>query len=125
VVDERIVGARPKTLGFAEAAALPPTAITAWASLFDRLNVEKTVSGALHAILIIGGAGRVGSIATQLARQLTDLTVISSASRPETEDWVRELGAHHVVNHRKPLAGEVAALGLGAPSFVFSTTITS
>jgi len=123
VVDERIVGAKPKTLGFAEAAALPLTAITAWESLFDRLDVHNPVPGALHAILIIGGAGGVGSIATQLARQLTDLTVISSASRPETGDWVRQLGAHHVVDHRKPLAGEVAALG--APGFVFSTTNTS
>ena len=124
LVDERIVGAKPKSLGFAEAAAMPLTAITAWEALFHRLDVNKPVPGAARAILIVGGAGGVGSIATQLARQLTDLTVISSASRPETVDWVRELGAHHVVNHRKPLTGEVAALGLGAPGFVFSTTNT-
>jgi NADPH2:quinone reductase len=74
--------------------------------------------------LIIGGAGGVGSIAIQLARQLTDLTVIATASRPETERWVRALGAHHVVDHRKPLAEAVAALGVDAPGFVFSTTQT-
>lgn len=124
LVDERIVGAKPKSLGFAEAAALPLTAITAWETLFDRLRVDIPVSGALPAVLIVGGAGGVGSIATQLARQLTDLTVIATASRPETQDWVRALGAHHVIDHSKPLAGEVAALGLGAPGFVFSTTNT-
>ncbi|MBP0443332.1 zinc-binding alcohol dehydrogenase family protein [Roseomonas sp. SSH11] len=125
LVDERIVGAKPASLGFAEAAALPLTAITAWEALFDRLQVKAhTVPGAARAILIIGGAGGVGSIAIQLARKLTDLTVIATASRPETREWVLELGAHHVVDHSKPLAAEVAALGIGAPAFVFSTTQT-
>jgi NADPH:quinone reductase len=124
LVDERIVGRKPASLGWAEAAALPLTAITAWEALFDRLDIRKPVPGAAPAILIIGGAGGVGSIATQLVRQLTDLTVIATASRPETQDWVRELGAHHVVDHTRPLAAEVAALGLGAPGFVFSTTNT-
>lgn len=73
---------------------------------------------------IVGGAGGVGSIAVQIARQLTDLTVIATASRPETHEWVRKLGAHHVIDHSKPLAAEVAALGIGAPAFVFSTTQT-
>ncbi|GJD65850.1 zinc-binding alcohol dehydrogenase family protein [Methylobacterium frigidaeris] len=123
-VDERIVGHKPASLTIAEAAAMPLTAITAWEALFDRLDVRKAVPGAAHAILIIGGAGGVGSIATQLARRLTDLTVITTASRPETLAWSRGLGAHHVVDHRKPLAAEVAALGLGAPGFVFSTTST-
>jgi zinc-binding alcohol dehydrogenase family protein len=82
------------------------------------------VPGAANAILIIGGAGGVGSIAIQLARQLTDLTVIATASRDETRGWVEDLGAHHVIDHRKPLADQVAALGLGAPGFVFSTTHT-
>jgi zinc-binding alcohol dehydrogenase family protein len=124
VVDERIVGPKPKTLGFAEAAALPLTAITAWETLFDRLKVQYAAPGAPAAILIIGGAGGVGSIAIQLARQLTPLTVIATASRPETEDWVRGLGAHHVINHRRKLDEEVTKLGLGAPAFVFSTTET-
>jgi zinc-binding alcohol dehydrogenase family protein len=124
LVDERIVGRKPETLNWAEAAALPLTAITAWEALFDRLDVRKPVPGVAPAVLIIGGAGGVASIAVQLARQLTDLTVIGTASRPETERWVRELGAHHVVDHRNPLAAEVAALGIGAPGFVFSTTKT-
>ncbi|KNY13323.1 Zn-dependent oxidoreductase [Shinella sp. SUS2] len=122
LVDERIVGSKPASLDFAAAAALPLTAITAWEMLFDRLKVRDAVPGAANAILIIGGAGGVGSIAVQLARTLTDLTVIATASRPETADWVRSLGAHHVVDHSRPLAAEVAALGIGAPAFIFSTT---
>ena len=124
LVDERIVGRKPTSLDFAAAAALPLTAITAWEMLFDRLKVRDSVPGAANAILIIGGAGGVGSIAVQLARSLTDLIVIATASRPETAEWVKSLGAHHVVDHSKPLAAEVSALGLGAPAFVFSTTNT-
>jgi len=124
LVDSRIVGRKPKTLSDAEAAALPLTAITAWEMLFDRLDIRRPVPGAANAILIIGGAGGVGSIAIQLVRALTDVTVIATASRPETQDWVRGLGAHHVVDHAKPLAGEVEALGIGEPAFVFSTTQT-
>ena len=124
LVDERIVGRRPASLDWAEAAALPLTALTAWEALFDRLDVTKPVSGAAPAILIIGGAGGVGSIAVQIARQLTSLTVIATASRPETQGWVKTLGAHHVIDHSKPLASQVKALGLGAPAFIFSTTHT-
>jgi NADPH:quinone reductase len=124
LVDERIVGRKPALLSWAEAAALPLTAITAWETLFDRLDIRKPVPAPGQALLIIGGAGGVGSITTQLARQLTDVTVIASASRPETQEWVRSFGAHHVVDHRKPLAAEVEALGIGAPTFVFSTTNT-
>ncbi|PJR94220.1 Zn-dependent oxidoreductase [Ochrobactrum sp. 695/2009] len=124
LVDERIVGRKPASLSNSEAAALPLTSITAWEMLFDRLDVRRPVAGAANAILIIGGAGGVGSIAIQLARALTDLTVIATASRPETQDWVRQLGAHHVIDHRKPLAEQVEALGIGAPAFVFSTTQT-
>ncbi len=124
LVDDRIVGHKPESLDWAQAAALPLTSITAWETLFDRLDVRKPVPGAANAILIIGGAGGVGSIAIQLARQLTDLTVIATASRDETRGWVEYLGAHHVIDHRKPLADQVAALGLGAPGFVFSTTHT-
>lgn len=122
LVDERIVGTKPTTLDWAAAAALPLTAITAWEALFDRLDVKRPVPGAAPAILIIGGAGGVGSIAIQIARALTELTVIATASRPETIAWVREMGAHHVIDHSKPLAGQVEALGIGAPGFVFSTT---
>lgn len=124
VVDARIVGRKPASIDYAQAAALPLTAITAWEALFDRLDVRRGVPGAATAVLVIGGAGGVGSIAIQLVRQLTDLTVIATASRPETMAWVRDLGAHHVVNHAQPVDAEVAALGLGAPAFVFSTTAT-
>lgn len=124
LVDERIAGRKPASLSNREAAALPLTSITAWEMLFDRLDVRRPVAGAANAILITGGAGGVGSIVIQLARALTDLTVIATASRPETQDWVRQLGAHHVIDHRKPLAEQVEALGIGAPAFVFSTTQT-
>ncbi|ACM25943.1 zinc-binding alcohol dehydrogenase family protein [Agrobacterium sp. SHOUNA12C] len=125
LVDERIVGAKPKSLDFAAAAALPLTSITAYETLFDRLKVQDPVPGAANTILIIGGAGGVGSIAIQIARALTGLTVIATASRPETQTWVKELGAHHVIDHSKPLAPQIEALGIGAPAFVFSTTNTS
>ncbi|MBZ9870082.1 zinc-binding alcohol dehydrogenase family protein [Mesorhizobium sp. BR1-1-9] len=125
LVDERIVGRKPSKLGWADAAALPLTSLTAWEAFFDRIDVKKPVPGAAAAILIIGGAGGVGSIAIQIARQFTDLTVIATASRSETKDFVKSLGAHHVADHSKPLAGEIAALGIGAPAFVFSTTQTA
>ncbi len=124
LVDERIVGRKPTTGSNVEAAALPLTAITAWETMFDRLDVQRAVPGAANAILVIGGAGGVGSITIQLARALTDLTVIATASRPETVEWVKQLGAHHVIDHRKPLAEQVKALGIGAPAFVFSTNET-
>jgi zinc-binding alcohol dehydrogenase family protein len=124
VVDERMVGRKPSSLDWAEAAALPLTAITAWEMLFDRLDVRKSVPGAASAILVVGGAGGVASIAVQLAKKLTPLTVIATASRPETKDWVQRLGAHHVIDHSKPLAAQVKALGIGVPGVVFSTTNT-
>lgn len=125
LVDERIVGKKPTSLDWAEAAALPLTTLTAWEALFDRLDVNKPVSGGFPALLIIGGAGGVGSVAVQIARQRSDLVVIATASRPETQDWVRSLGAHHVVDHTKPLAAQIEALGIGAPAFIFSTTHTA
>ncbi len=124
LVDARIVGRKPGTLSNAEAAALPLTAITAWEMLFDRLDIRRPVAGAANAILIIGGAGGVGSITIQLVRALTDLEVIATASRPETRQWVRDLGAHYVIDHAKPLAEQIDALGIGEPAFVFSTTGT-
>ncbi len=124
LVDERIVGRKPASLSDAEAAALPLTAITAWEMLFDRLDVKRPTPQGGNIILVIGGAGGVGSITIQLLRALTDLTVIATASRHETQAWVRECGAHHVLDHRRPLAPQVEALDLGAPGFVFSTTQT-
>jgi len=120
-VDERIVGHMPTTLGFAQAAALPLTSITAWELLFDRFGVTAETEGAL---LIVGAAGGVGSILTQLARQLTKLTVVGSASRDSTQAWVRELGAHHVIDHRQPLAAELKRIGIGAVTHVASLTHT-
>lgn len=122
LVDERLVGLKPKSFDWAEAAALPLTGVTAWEVLFDRLEVRRSVGGAANALLVIGGAGGVASMAIQLARQLTDLTVIGTASRPETRSWVESMGAHHVVDHSRSLAEQVEALGIGAPAFVFSTT---
>ncbi|WP_269582143.1 zinc-binding alcohol dehydrogenase family protein [Roseibium sp. Sym1] len=124
LVDERIVGRKPKSLDFSEAAALPLTAITAWEALFDRLKVKDPVPSGTGTLLIIGGSGGVGSIAVQLARQLTGMTVIATASRPESRAWVTELGAHHVLDHSRPMAPQVEALGLDAPGYVFSTTHT-
>jgi zinc-binding alcohol dehydrogenase family protein len=124
LVDERIVGNKPTSISDTEAAALPLTAITAWEILFDRLDVMRpTVQGG-KTILVIGGAGGVGSITIQLLRALTDLTVIATASRAETKAWVKDCGAHHVIDHHEPLAPQIEALGLGVPGFVFSTTQT-
>lgn len=124
LVDERIVGPAPKSLSPAEAAALPLTAITAWEMLFDRFEVRRPLAGDNQTILVIGGAGGVGSIAIQLAKRVAGMTVVATASRPETAQWCRQMGADHVVDHSKPLAAEVKALGIGAPGFVFSTTET-
>jgi zinc-binding alcohol dehydrogenase family protein len=124
LVDERIVGRKPASLDWAEAAALPLTAITAWEMLFDRLEAQRPVPDAAPALLIVGGAGGVGSMAVQLARQLTGLTVLATASRPESRAWAAALGAHHVLDHAKPLAAEIESLGIGAPGLVFSTTHT-
>lgn len=123
LVDERLAAPKPETLDWAQAAALPLTGLTAWEALFDRLDVGRPVPGA-DGLLILGGAGGVGSIAVQLARQLTDLTVIATASRPETREWVSSLGAHHVPDHSRPLAPQMAEAGLKAPGFVFSITHT-
>lgn len=123
LVDERIVGHKPKTLEETEAAALPLTAITAWEMLFDRLQVPK-VTPENTSILVIGGAGGVGSITIQLLKQLTNLTIIATASRAETKEWVKQLGADYVLDHREPLAAQIKHLGLDAPLYVFSTTQT-
>jgi zinc-binding alcohol dehydrogenase family protein len=111
LVDERIVGRKPKTLSFAEAAALPLTAITAYESFFDRLKLDRDGGNKGDMLLIIGGAGGVGSIGIQLAKA-AGLTVIATASRPETIAWVKELGADHVISHREDMVEQVRALGL-------------
>lgn len=122
-VDERIVGRKPKSLDFAEAAAVPLTAITAWEMLFDRMHVVKG-GGSGDTIMIMAGAGGVGSIATQLARRLTQLTVVASASRPETVAFARAQGAHFVVDHTQPLAEQFTAQEIDAPRYIFSTSAT-
>ncbi|WP_323772515.1 zinc-binding alcohol dehydrogenase family protein [Antarctobacter sp.] len=122
VVDERLVGRKPNSLGFAEAAALPLTSITAWEILFDCFRVAEG-GGAGDAVLIIGGAGGVGSILIQLAKQLTGLTVIATASRDDTRAWVTKMGADHVIDHHKPLDAQVADLGLH-PRYVASLNQT-
>jgi len=122
-VDERIVGKKPRTLGFAEAAALPLTSITAWELLFDRLRVPEG-GGAGKSLLVIGAAGGVGSILIQLARQLTGLTVIGSASRDTTREWVTKLGAHHTVDHTRPMQPQLAELGFDQVDIVISLTHT-
>lgn len=123
LVDERIVGHAPKSLGDAEAAALPLTGLTAWELLFDRLQLARD-AGAGQSILIVGAGGGVGSILVQLARQLTQLTVIGTASRPETVDWVRNLGAHHLIDHSRPLSEELRRIGVPHVHYVASLTQT-
>ncbi|KAF1052855.1 MAG: Zinc-type alcohol dehydrogenase-like protein [Stenotrophomonas maltophilia] len=124
VVDERIVGHRPSSLDVAQAAALPLTSITAWELLFERLQIAEGAASAGQSLLIVGAAGGVGSILTQLARQLTGVTVIGTASRPETQQWVRELGAHHVIDHSLPLSEELKRIGVGQVTHVASLTHT-
>ena len=124
LVDERIVGKAPRSITPAQAASLPLTALTAYEMLFDRLRVNEPVPGAANAVVIIGGSGGVGSIAIQLLRAMTDMTVVATASRPETQDWVKDLGAHHVIDHTKPLTPQIEDLGVGQPGYVFSTTHT-
>ena len=124
VVDERIVGRMPGSLDFARAAALPLTAITAWELLFERLGVREGKGDERQSLLVIGAAGGVGSILVQLARQLTGMTVIGTASRAETQQWVRELGAHHVIDHSQPLLPQLKALGHDQVSMVASLTHT-
>lgn len=124
LVDERIVGRKPRNLRFADAAALPLTTLTAWEGLFDRLGISKTGADGGKSVLIIGGAGGVGSIAVQLARRLARLRVIATASRPESIKWVRDLGANEVVDHTKDLAPQLAALGRGEVDYILCCNST-
>lgn len=122
-VDYRLASLAPKSLSDAEAAALPLTAITAWELLFERLQVQAKPERPVS-ILVTAAAGGVGSILLQLARSLPHLTLIASASRPESGEWLRELGAHHVVDHSKPLAPQIAALNAPPVRYVASLSHT-
>jgi zinc-binding alcohol dehydrogenase family protein len=124
LVDERIVGRKPETLNFSQAAALPLTSITAWELLFDRLTVPYGVKSQNGALLIINGAGGVGSILTQIARRLTGLIVIATASRPETIAWCRKMGAHHVIDHHRPFVEGLDQQGISRVDYVAGLTAT-
>lgn len=119
LIDERIVGTKPQSLNFAEAAALPLTSVTAWEALFDRLGIShnKTQNEG-KSILIIGAAGGVGSIATQLA-SLVGLTVIGTASRSESVQWAKDHGASYIINHYEPFMPQLNEIGFTAVDYIF------
>lgn len=119
LVDERLVAKKPRSLSFEEAAALPLTSITAWELLFDRLNISPTEKGTL---LITGAAGGVGSILVQLARQLTQLTIIGTGSRPDSVKWILNNGAHHVIDHTKNMKNQLDAIKCSEIDYVISLT---
>lgn len=123
LVDERIVGRKPVSLNFAEAAGIPLTSITAWEILFDSFGLKES-EGTDESLLVIGGAGGVGSILIQLAKKLAGLTVIATASRDDTRAWVKKMGADFTVNHRNPLDEEMKALGIAPPRYVAALTHT-
>jgi len=120
-VDSRIIALAPETLSDVEAAVLPLTSITACEALFERLGISKTAKG--KTLLIIGGAGGVGSIATQIAKHFTDLTVITTASRLESIRWAKKMGADHVADHRD-LINSVKQLGFETVDYIFNTADT-
>jgi len=124
LVDERIVGRKPKSLSFTQAAALPLTSITAWELLFDRLGVARGQTPDPATLLIVGGAGGVGSILIQLARRLTGLTVVATASRAESQKWCRDLGAHAVIDHSKPMKEQMDGLKLPPAALIAGLTNT-
>lgn len=123
-VDERIVGRKPASLSWIDAAAMPLTSLTAWELLFDRMRLPYGQMTAGGTLLIINGSGGVGSILTQIARRLTGLTVVASASRPETIEWCMKMGAHHTVNHHKPLDAELKRIGIEQAEYVAGLTAT-
>jgi zinc-binding alcohol dehydrogenase family protein len=124
LVDERIVGVKPKSLSNAEAAALPLTAITAWELLFERLSIQQQSPESTEKtddiILVVGAAGGVGSILLQLAATLTGATIVATASRESSQAWVKKLGAHYVVDHTQPLAPQIEALNIGQVTHIAS-----
>jgi zinc-binding alcohol dehydrogenase family protein len=123
LVDERILAHKPRNMSFAEAAALPLTSLTAWEILFDRLELHREPQ-AEQRLLVTGAAGGVGSILLQLARRLSSATLIATASREKTRDWVRRMGASHVLDHRNPLSEELSRTGLKDISHAASLTHT-
>ncbi len=124
LVDERIAGRKPASLDFAHAAALPLTSITAWEALFDRLAIRQGGADAGKSILIVGGAGGVGSIAIQLAKQLAGLRVVATASRAESAQWCRSLGADDIVDHNGDMPAQLQALGLANVDYVLCLSDT-
>lgn len=120
-VDERLIGRKPTSLDFAAAAALPLTSITAWEMLFEKFRITRSLDSK-GVFLVIGGAGGVGSILIQLARQLTGLTIVATASRTESVQWCLDMGAHHVIDHHKSLQDQLAQLGLASVDYVASLT---
>ena len=128
LVDERLVGNKPKSLSDAEAAALPLTSITAWEILFEHLDIKQQLPDSTkkseEVILVIGAAGGVGSILIQLAKAITGATVIATASRESSQAWVKKLGADHVIDHTKPLLPQIESLGIGQVTHVASLNRT-
>ncbi|MGV2288126.1 zinc-binding alcohol dehydrogenase family protein [Trinickia sp. YCB016] len=124
LVDERIVGPKPASLSFAEAAAMPLTSITAWEMLFDRMKVPCGLRQPRGTLLVLNGAGGVGSMLIQLANRLTGLTIIATASRPESVEWVRKLGAKHVADHSKPIDEALQAIGFSGVDYIAAITST-
>src|SRR4029079_1347816 len=124
LVDERIVGKKPKSLSFAQAAALPLTSITAWELLFGRRGAVPGKSVDPRTLLITGGAGGVGSILIQLARRLTGLTVVATATRPEAQKLCLDRGAHGAIDHSKPMEEQIEKLKLPPVALVASLTFT-
>ncbi|WP_224240777.1 zinc-binding alcohol dehydrogenase family protein [Hyalangium gracile] len=124
LVDERIVALKPRSLDFAQAAALPLTALTAHEALFDRLSIDVGGKQAGRTLLVINGAGGVGSIAIQLAK-LAGLRVIATSSRPESQQWCRDMGADHVINHREDIPKQLKELGSAEVDYIFNTVNTA
>lgn len=124
LVDQRLVARRPHSLEVAEAAALPLTGLTAWELLFDRLRLPRRgiSPGPPRSLLVVGGAGGVGSVLVQLVLHLTDFTLISTASRPETRAWLHQHGVKHLIDHRRPMAAQIAKLDLPPVSHAISLT---
>ena len=119
LVDERIVAKKPKSLTFQHAAALPLTSLTAWELIFDRLQITSKEKGT---VLITGAAGGVGSILVQILRKLTQLTIIGTASRPESMTWVLNHGAHHVIDHSKDIKAQLDEINIPQIDYVISLT---
>ena len=124
LVDERIVGHHPESLDFSQAAALPLTSLTAWEALFDRLGIDKDGADAGKTLLVIGGAGGVGSIAIQLAKKLAKLRVIATASRADSEAWCKQRGADIVINHYQDMAAQLAAQDIREVDYILCANDT-